>query len=766
MALCLSLPWWWLLVGGASLGFAAALFLRRSTLRRRTIALGLALASLLTVSTGLHLVMRAVGPIEELAAQRATVSLTGALAADPRIVQPRDGTSQRQTDDLVVVRLAVTRVEGRGLVTPVRATVLIFADRRWNELRWKDTVQVRGRLSEAEKGADVSAVLNPIGSPQKISAAPALLRGVELFRTDLRDATASLPADARGLTPAMVIGDVSRVPPNLSDDMRTTGMTHLTAVSGTNVTIVLLSVLWVCGWLRVPRRARVPICLVALGLFVLLCRPEPSVARAAVMGLVGLLATSAGRPRAAAPALGGAVVVLLILDPWLARSYGFALSVLATLGLVLFARPWGAWFADRLPDRMAWLGEPVAIPVAAQVMCTPIIVVLQGAIPLVGIPANLLAAPLVAPATVAGVLVVLVAPVVLPVAAAVGWLAALPTEAIAQIAHSGAAIPGGMLPWPGTTWGAVALALITAGVVLCGTWLIAHVRRYPAVVVALTVVLAAAAWPLPQPGWPAPGWVFVACEVGQGDAGVIRTGPGRVVVVDVGPDPTSMDRCLDDLEVHTIDAVVLTHFHADHVAGLPGVLDGREVGQIITTSVDGDEGGEGEQGSLEPMVTRVAAAHGVPTTEVNAGDDLGWAGVRARVIWPGRTIRTGSVQNNASVVLDVRVGEVRLVLLGDAEREAQFQVARALALRNDPRPVDVVKVAHHGSANHEPRLLRDLSAPYAVISVGAGNDYGHPAPALLTSLHQSGSQVLRTDRQGDIALVDQAGRISAVTRKG
>jgi competence protein ComEC len=241
---------------------------------------------------------------------------------------------------------------------------------------------------------------------------------------------------------------------------------------------------------------------------------------------------------------------------------------------------------------------------------------------------------------------------------------------------------------------------------------------------------------------------MVACDVGQGDGSVLASGPGHAVVVDVGPDAAAIDACLTHLHVEVVDAVVLTHFHADHVDGLPGVLRGRIVRQILTSPV------------LEPPfqlreVQGWANAAAVPIQPLYPGDQLRWGAVQAVVLWPSRIIREGSVPNNASVVLSVDVGGLRLLMLGDVETPAAHQVL--LAIRRDPTfrkggEYDVMKVAHHGSRLQDATLLTEVAAPVALISVGADNTYGHPAPATLNLLRDAGSEVFRTDQRGDIAV--------------
>ena len=400
----------------------------------------------------------------------------------------------------------------------------------------------------------------------------------ERLRSGLRASVDHAPPDARGLLPGLVIGDTSRTPEDLTAAMRATGMTHLTAVSGSNVAVVTGLVLGLCVLVGVPRRLRPVLALVGLAGFVVLARPEPSVVRAAVMGAIGLIGLSRSRRSAGPPVLGAAVVVVLVVDPWLARSFGFALSSLATLGLLLFTRPWGDAIGARLPPRLSGLGPALAIPVAAQAMTAPVIVLLQGSVSVVGIVANLLAAPLVPVATVAGVAAALTSVVWARGAALIAWGGVVPTTGIAQVARRFAEVPGGTLPWPDGAPGALLLAALTVVVLLTGRALASGVAAHPVLAVGAALLLAAALVPTRAVTWPPEGWRVVVCDVGQGDAIVLRSGPHRAVLVDAGPDPPLVDRCLSQLGVDTLDAVVLTHFHADHVDGLSGAVDGTRGG--------------------------------------------------------------------------------------------------------------------------------------------------------------------------------------------
>ncbi|AXH97964.1 ComEC/Rec2 family competence protein [Ornithinimicrobium avium] len=748
-------PAWVLgLVGaGAAAGALARLHGCRRGVWRAQLAGGLATVALVCLAGAGHVARDRSGPVTGWAEEGATATVVATVTTEPRLITRGDERKQ-----LVVVELRLREVSARGRTVRSAAPVVVMATAQegWQDLRWHSTVRADGRLRPTEPGDRAVALLVPRGAPVMQERPGVVLRAADHVRDRFRIAVSPLPSDPRGLVPGLVIGDTSLTPEELTEDMRATGLTHLSAVSGSNVALVTGAVAVLVARLGVGRRWRTPLVLLALGGFVLLCRPEPSVLRAGVMGTVGLLALSSARRRDSLPALAAAILGLLCLDPWLARSYGFALSTLATLGLVVWSRPWGDAIAARLPGRVSLLGDAVSVPLAAQVACAPVIVMLQGSITLVAVPANLLAAPLVAPTTVLGVVAAVVSPLSVTLAGAVAWLAALPAWLLALVAHAGADLPWGTLGWVEGGPGALLLATVTLAALTTGPWWRELLRRRPALALGALGALAGLLWPAPTlGGWPPPGWVVVGCDVGQGDAFVLRTGPGSVLVVDTGPDPDPVARCLRDLGVDQVPALFLSHFHADHVGGLEGVLDEAAVGTAYLTSV------RDPPHEAAATLAQLTAA-GVPTVVARAGDRLQVGAATVEVVSPGvRPVVGGSAANNASLVLDVTVGGTRVLLTGDIEPEAARAVRQAVAGRD----YDVLKVAHHGSAAQDADLVDGARAEVALIGVGADNTFGHPAPRTLELLRRSGALVLRTDLDGDLAVGRDATGLFVVRRE-
>lgn len=243
------------------------------------------------------------------------------------------------------------------------------------------------------------------------------------------------------------------------------------------------------------------------------------------------------------------------------------------------------------------------------------------------------------------------------------------------------------------------------------------------------------------------------CDVGQGDATVLAAGEGTGVVVDAGPDPALVDHCLRTLGITRIPLVVLTHFHADHVAGLPGVLRGRSVGAIETTAYE-------EPVDQAEFVRREATARRIPVTRGMAGEQRRTGALSWEVLWPPpRPAPEPEGPNDASVALLVRSAGLRFLLLGDLEPPAQQALLRSPAGAR-LGGVDVLKVAHHGSAYQDPELIRRVAPRLALISCGADNPYGHPAPSTVAALRAGGAVVLRTDRDGALAVAGTGGGMS------
>ena len=296
------------------------------------------------------------------------------------------------------------------------AVLLLGATHDLGALVPGEHVVIRSTVLRSTRPGLVAAVLIGAGEPRVLERAPPYFRAAAAVRRSLAAvAGQSLPVDAAGLLPALVLGDESATLPTVRGDFQDSGLTHLTAVSGANVAISALCVLGLCAALGLPLRARAVVTTVAIVAFVGLVGPTGSVVRAAVMGLVGVAALALRRGRQPLVALFAAIIVLMLVRPALARDIGFALSVVATAGLVL----WSPVLRDRLvtarvPDTLAGL---LAVTVVAQVVTLPLVVAFSGRVPLGGVAANLLAGPVIPVITVVGTLAALAAPVLGPVAA-------------------------------------------------------------------------------------------------------------------------------------------------------------------------------------------------------------------------------------------------------------------------------------------------------------------------------------------------------------
>lgn len=716
---------------------------------RSVLVLGACLAAATAVGSGAELRAETNqnSPVADLARDKAFVSVDMTITADPLL---REG----EYAPYVLVRGRVTAVTGRGRTRTTHVPVLLIADTSWSDVELGSRVRASGRLLPPD-GPELAAVLST-GRPPDVRAEPGeLFDGAAKVRAGIRASVERVPQPERSLIPALVVGDDRAMPVTVTESFQTSGLTHLLAVSGTNLTLVVGFVLIVARWLGVRARGLIVVGVLGVAGFVLLARAEPSVVRAAAMGSVALIAMGTNGREKGVRAIGVAVLVLLLLDPWLALSLGFVLSALATAGILFLAPPWRDALMRWLPR---WAAEAVSVPLAAQLVCTPVVAAISDQVSLVAVVANMLVAPAVGPATVLGLVGGLVTLVAEPLGQLIGRGAGWCGWWIVSVAEHSSALPTAAVEWSAGALSITALTVLCVVLALVIPRLLGHRALCLATTVVLLVVIAR---PVQTIGWPPDGWVLVVCDVGQGDGLVLNAGNGRAVLVDVGPEPKLIDRCLDRLEVSTVPVVVLTHFHADHIDGLPGVLEEREVGEIAVTGLP-----DPEQGAS--AVSAWAAAQGVPVRTPAYGEVRQLGRLTWQVVGPSEAVAAGRAEgeegsgpNNASIALLVDAGGARILLTGDMEPEAQMLMERTLGeLR-----VDVLKVPHHGSRYQDTEFLTGLGAGVAVISAGEDNDYGHPAKETLDLLRDAQMLVRRTDLHGDIALVVEEGSLRVVTAK-
>ena len=552
--------------------------------------------------------------------------------------------------------------------------------------------------------------------------------------------------ERRAVIAGVVLGEDEGLNPELRDRFRASGLYHLLAVSGQNVAYVVAGMLALAWLLGISRWIAELGALAAVGGYLMAVGWQPSVVRAGVAGGLASLAWLAGRARDRWYFLLLGAAVLLAWNPYSLLEPGFQLSFGAVASIFLLVPRLEAWLAGYpIPSALATV---ISVSVACGAVTAPILMLHFQAAPLFTVASNAVAGPVVAPLLGLALLSTALAPV-LPEAAAVlswlnGWLAAY----LAGCARFFGALPHAQL----TSWRSLAA--------LAGLALLAFLfsklpppRGRRAAMLAAILAVGLLGWRLQPKHAPPPpqGLRIVMLDVGQGDGILLQTRAGAVLV-DEGPPEAAVAAQLRRLGVRRLAAMVVTHPHRDHFGGAAAVIDSLPVGFVLDPLEPTDSP---DEGALE----REAAAQHVPIVPARVGSSYSLGALRIRVLWPDGSGLAGEDPHEHGVVLLASYGQFDALLTGDSESPVSLPL--------HPPEVELLKVAHHGSSDEGlGDLLRLVRPRIALISVGEGNDYGHPAPSTLSVLTGfPGLAVYRTDEDGRITVESDGTTFSVRTER-
>lgn len=441
---------------------------RRSFLATSAVALFLAAAA--AAHSAVASSQRSEGPLAGAVASGKSVVAVVEVAGAPRVLAApgQAGPTERWS-----VPVWTRDISTGGVLLRTRAHLIVMGGRDWGTLVPGQLVRTAGKLRPPDPGREEAGILTASSPPGRPTESPLLQGSAKELRERFVAAASFLAPDPAGLLPGMVTGDTSVLDEGLDSAMKRVGMTHLTAVSGANCSLVLGALLLACRSFRLPRVPAAVLAGTGLGLFVVLVGPDASVLRAALMGAVGLISLAGGRSGRGLSFLCVAVIALLLIDPGLGSSFGFLLSVLATLGIIILGRRIIDWTPVSIPR---WAAAGVAVPLSAQLMCGPVTVLLQPQFATYSLLANVIASPLVAPVTLLGTAAVpLVIPAPWPATALIA-VAGTFSAGIAATARFTSQLPGASLPWPEGVAGLLTMLFLSA--VTFGTlWAASRPRR-------------------------------------------------------------------------------------------------------------------------------------------------------------------------------------------------------------------------------------------------------------------------------------------------
>lgn len=697
-----------------------------------------------TIFTSFQLQQARFNQVAELLANHQNLIVEFQLRTEPKRYLARFASDQEQIQYSFSVKLTKIKIQDNWQQLSAPATA-VFEAEDFNYYRGQG-LRANIRFIHFIEGSRSCCLVSITSQPELIAPASRAFEFAHRFRSSLQAAMPDQFSNGAALVPGLVLGDTSKQTLALESAMRGSGLAHLTAVSGGNVSIVLGFVLAIFIGLGATKRALIPIAAITLASYVLVVGFDASILRAATMGSITLLAVLSSSAITTGWILLGAVYLLTAFNPWLWQSWGFLLSTAATAGLIWLAPKLLANLSFRPPVNL--LAALVAATVAASWVTAPLLAVMTQEIPMVSVLANLIAAPLVAITTILGLIAAMFAFINVQLAMPLSFLASMPAELIGKIALITAAAPGARLQLNNRT---ELIAFLLFAPIFILIVLMSKRRKviFPGLVLLLICypfLLSATRY---FDGWPPNDTFLIACDVGQGTAVLLPLQNRSAVLIDTGPDPQRINRCLAAAQITSLPFIVVSHFHADHAAGLAGAIGNRKVGQILVSPNSNPK-------YQSDSVAQLASKHRIHLTAVSAGFRFEINPISIDVLWPTQSAVPVS-ENDSSLILLIKNKSHSFLFTGDLEPAGQ-----AALMRTSPVSVAAALVPHHGSKFQDPSFAAWTKARLGVISVGE-NSFGHPAEETLDSWQQQAAVVTTADL-GDIALVSKNRDLIVVTR--
>lgn len=705
-----------------------------------------------------------------------TVEIRGTVTAAPDV---RDVYTQ--------LTIRVDEVNRDGEWQPAAGRALVFVS-RYPEYIYGDVLQLKGMPVTPQKLEDFDypgyladrGIFTLVAFPKTelldTGKGFAPLGWVYAFREKLAEKLAEvLPEPQASLAQGILLGLRGNIPDDIKDEFTVTGTTHILAISGVNLNIVAGLLVAAGVWLLGKhRRVYIWLALAAVWIYALLTGFNPPVVRAAFIVSLFLAADLLGRQHSLLTALAFAAGIMTAFTPRVLWDASFQLSFVAMLGLLYTAPPLqrlGRTIVGKIAGEtgflaatLRWITDSAAVTLGVTVLLWPLLAYYFGLFSLVSPLATVLILPAL-PAVMFGSAFAAVAGLACPpLGIAGGWVAWLFLSYVLLIVNGGAQLPAAALATGSLSPGLLAGYYI----VLAGAFFAWRYRRQLAVF-AGKMLDRLGKIPLK---WAAPplATLIVLCtvfnftlpdnrlrvsylDVGQGDAILIQSG-SQDILIDGGPSPRELNRALAaqmPFWDRTIEMVVVTHPHSDHLAGLVDILQKYRVRQVLLPATDSGA-------ALWQEWLRLMAVKNIPSTTAVTGQRISLGGeARLEVIAAPAPGSAGTLDDEG-LVLRLLNGSVSFLFTADITAATEMELLMARA----PLPSTVLKVAHHGSATAtSDEFLAVVKPVLAVISVGAENDYGHPSPEALSRLAEAvgDEHIYRTDRNGTIELITDGERL-------